>query len=124
MGIIPKNLAKGKLIEVATTNIFNTQIDIVNLRNNDQNQIPTPLSDALRRDLSINSMFYNINEQKVEDFTQRGIKDLEQGIINTPVDSFVAILNISKLLTDHTSAKSWKYIFNGFKSTPFVITLE
>ena len=91
MGIIPKNLAKGKLIEVATTNIFNTQIDIVNLRNNDQNQIPTPLSDALRRDLSINSLFYNINEEKVEDFSGRGIKDLEQGIIDTPIEAEIAL---------------------------------
>ena len=29
----------------------------------------TPLQDALRRDLTINALFYNINEEKVEDFT-------------------------------------------------------
>ena len=32
--------------------------------------IGTPLEDAQRRDFTINSMFYNINEEKIEDFTQ------------------------------------------------------
>ena len=88
MGIIPKNPKKGKNIEVATTNICNTSIDFITLRS-------SPLADAELRDISINSLFYNINEQKVEDFTKRGIKDLENGIINTPVEPEVAILNDS-----------------------------
>ena len=29
-------------------------------------------------------MFYNINEQKVEDFTGRGIQDLQDGVIDSP----------------------------------------
>jgi len=88
MGIIPKNPKKGKNIEVTTTNICNTSIDFITLRS-------SPLVDAELRDISINSLFYNINEQKVEDFTKRGIKDLENGIINTPVEPEVAILNDS-----------------------------
>jgi len=32
--------------------------------------------DAYRRDLTINSMFYNINTKTVEDFTEQGINDL------------------------------------------------
>ena len=95
MGIIPKNPEKGKNIEVTTTNICNTSIDFVDLRVDEKNSVTPGLFDAQLRDISINSMFYNINEQKVEDFTQRGIKDLEQGIINTPVNSDVAILNDS-----------------------------
>ena len=95
MGIIPKNPEKGKNIEVTTTNICNTSIDFVDLRVDEKNNVTPGLFDAQLRDISINSMFYNINEQKVEDFTQRGIKDLEQGIINTPVNSDVAILNDS-----------------------------
>ena len=98
LGIIPKNEKKGKNIEVATTNICNTSIDFVRLRTNKKDEIPTPLSDAELRDLSINSLFYNINEQKVEDCTGRGIKDLENGIINTPVEPEVAILNDSFII--------------------------
>lgn len=35
--------------------------------------IGTPEEDAYRRDLTINSLFYNVNEQKIEDFTGKGI---------------------------------------------------
>jgi len=37
----------------------------------------TPLEDAERRDLTINSLFYNIQEGKVEDMTGKGIEDLK-----------------------------------------------
>ena len=54
-----------------------------------------PEEDAKRRDLTINSMFYNITTGKVEDFTGRGRADLnnvdEQGqrqiILRTPLDA-------------------------------------
>ena len=98
MGIIPKNPEKGKNIEVTTTNICNTSIDFVDLRLDEKRKLIPGLYDAELRDISINSMFYNINEQKVEDFTKRGIKDLEQGIINTPVNPDVAILNDSFII--------------------------
>ena len=58
----------------------------------DNSRIPeikpgTPEEDAARRDLTINALFYNINEQKVEDFTGKGISDLKNSIIRTPIDS-------------------------------------
>ena len=46
----------------------------------------TPQEDAMRRDLTINSMFYNIITQKVEDMTGMGIKDLISNTIRTPLD--------------------------------------
>ena len=46
----------------------------------------TPEEDALRRDLTFNSLFYNINEKKVEDFTGKGIDDLREGICRTPLE--------------------------------------
>jgi tRNA nucleotidyltransferase (CCA-adding enzyme) len=46
----------------------------------------TPLQDALRRDLTINALFYNINEERVEDFTGKGLDDLRDGIIRTPLE--------------------------------------
>ena len=87
VGIIQQNVEKGKNLETATIKINKRWIDLVNLRCEDKNKIGTPLTDAERRDLSINSLFYNINEGKVEDFTNKGIKDLENGIIETPIDA-------------------------------------
>lgn len=48
----------------------------------------TAEEDSLRRDLTINCIFYNINEDKIEDFTGRGLSDLKNKIINTPLDPY------------------------------------
>jgi tRNA nucleotidyltransferase (CCA-adding enzyme) len=56
-------------------------------------KIGTPLEDALRRDLTINSLFYNINKKEVEDFTGKGIEDLKHGIIRTPLDPLQTFLD-------------------------------
>jgi tRNA nucleotidyltransferase (CCA-adding enzyme) len=59
---------------------------------NDNSRIPdikpaTPQEDAYRRDLTINSIFYNIITNKIEDFTGKGIKDLISNTIRTPLES-------------------------------------
>ena len=56
-------------------------------------EIGTPTEDAYRRDLTINSMFYNINQEKVEDWCGNGISDLRQGIIRTPLDPLQTFLD-------------------------------
>ena len=45
----------------------------------------TPQEDALRRDITINALFYNLATSQVEDMTGVGIKDLITGTIRTPV---------------------------------------
>ena len=50
-------------------------------------EIGTPLEDAYRRDLTINSLFYNINTNMIEDFTMRGIDDLKHRIVRTPLSA-------------------------------------
>ena len=50
-----------------------------------QMEFGTPLQDAMRRDLTINSLFYNLNTSLVEDFTEMGLKDLQSGTIRTPL---------------------------------------
>ncbi|XWS24807.1 hypothetical protein CRYUN_Cryun27aG0016400 [Craigia yunnanensis] len=73
--------------------LFDLWIDFVNLRCEDYSEnsrIPTMKfgtaeEDAYRRDLTINSLFYNINTNSVEDFTKRGIEDLKFGRIVTPL---------------------------------------
>ena len=48
-------------------------------------QIGTPLQDALRRDFTINTLFYNINRDVVEDMTGCVLRDLSLQIIRTPL---------------------------------------
>jgi tRNA nucleotidyltransferase (CCA-adding enzyme) len=49
-------------------------------------QPATAQEDAQRRDLTINSMFYNIDTKEIEDFTGKGITDLITNTIRTPLD--------------------------------------
>ncbi|KAI9346722.1 hypothetical protein DFJ73DRAFT_626223 [Zopfochytrium polystomum] len=91
---IDSNPDRSKHLETATTKVFGQLIDFVNLRTEsyqEDSRIPsmefgTPEEDALRRDITINSLFFNLHTQKVEDFTGKGLADLEAGHIRTPID--------------------------------------
>ncbi|XP_015583667.1 tRNA nucleotidyltransferase cca2 isoform X2 [Ricinus communis] len=93
LGIIPRNPDQSKHLETARMRLFDLWIDFVNLRCEDyteDSRIPTMKfgtaeEDAFRRDLTINSLFYNINTSSVEDLTERGIEDLKFGKIVTPL---------------------------------------
>ncbi|XP_062172773.1 tRNA nucleotidyltransferase cca2 [Alnus glutinosa] len=94
VAVIPCNPEQSKHLETARMRLFDTWIDFVNLRceeYSDNSRIPamqkfgTAEEDAYRRDLTINSMFYNINTDSVEDLTKRGIADLKSGRIVTPL---------------------------------------
>lgn len=39
----------------------------------------------MRRDLTINALFYNLDTRSVEDFSGRGLDDLRAGVICTPL---------------------------------------
>ena len=56
-------------------------------------KIGTPIEDVYRRDLTFNSLFYNINENKIEDFTGKGIEDLENKICRTPLEPLKTFLD-------------------------------
>ncbi|XP_076883179.1 tRNA nucleotidyltransferase cca2-like [Bidens hawaiensis] len=93
IGVIQSNPDQSKHLETARMRLFDIWIDFVNLRSEDyaeNSRIPTMQfgsaeQDAFRRDLTINSLFYNINTSKVEDFTSRGLQDLKSGKIVTPL---------------------------------------
>ncbi|PIN09292.1 tRNA nucleotidyltransferase/poly(A) polymerase [Handroanthus impetiginosus] len=93
IGVIQCNPDQSKHLETARMRLFDIWIDFVNLRAEDYSEnsrIPTMRfgtaeEDAYRRDLTINSLFYNINSSSVEDFTKRGIADLKSGKIVTPL---------------------------------------
>lgn len=90
---IEKNPEKSKHLETATTKIFDTEIDFVNLRSEEYtnlSRIPTinfgtPIQDALRRDATLNALFYNVTTGKIEDLTGKGIEDLQNGLLRTPL---------------------------------------
>ncbi|KKZ67627.1 hypothetical protein EMCG_06687 [[Emmonsia] crescens] len=93
---IEKNPEKSKHLETATTRIFGLDIDLVNLRKEtytDDSRNPlvemgTPAEDALRRDATVNALFYNIHTGMIEDFTGKGLQDMENKIIRTPMAPF------------------------------------
>lgn len=84
---IKANPDQSKHLETATMKIMGRDIDFVHLRTEeytDSSRIPiikvgTAREDAYRRDLTINALFYNINEDIVEDFTGKGLEDLREG---------------------------------------------
>lgn len=43
--------------------------------------------------MTINSLFYNINTSQIEDLTRKGLKDLECGLIRTPLDPQTTFLD-------------------------------
>lgn len=47
----------------------------------------------MRRDLTINSLFYNIMTNEIEDFTNQGISDLENSIARTPLHPEMTFLD-------------------------------
>lgn len=96
LGKIKKNPEKSKQLETITTRIFGLETDFVNLRKeiyvedsrNPTMEFGTPQEDALRRDATINALFYNLSSAKVEDFTGRGRQDMQRRIIKTPLPPF------------------------------------
>jgi tRNA nucleotidyltransferase (CCA-adding enzyme) len=92
---INRNVEQSKHLETATAHFMGLDLDFVNLRSEEyaeDSRIPetmgfgTPLQDAERRDLTINSLFYNLHTEKVEDWTEKGIEDIKNGVIRTPLD--------------------------------------
>jgi tRNA nucleotidyltransferase/poly(A) polymerase len=93
---IEANPEKSKNLETATTKIMGIDLDLVNLRKETYNEVSrnpemefgTAEEDAMRRDATINAMFYNLHTCQVEDFTGRGHDDMAAKIIRTPLDPY------------------------------------
>jgi tRNA nucleotidyltransferase (CCA-adding enzyme) len=91
--VISNNPEKSKHLETAVTRINGMSVDFVNLRAEryTETRVPevspgTPEQDALRRDLTINALFYNLFTEEVEDFTGRGLEDIRKRVLATPAD--------------------------------------
>jgi tRNA nucleotidyltransferase (CCA-adding enzyme) len=91
---IEANPEKSKNLETATTKIMGIDLDLVNLRKETYNEVSrnpqmefgTAEEDAVRRDATVNAMFFNLHTCQVEDFTQKGFADMAAKIIRTPLE--------------------------------------
>ncbi|CAK7266154.1 CCA tRNA nucleotidyltransferase, mitochondrial [Sporothrix epigloea] len=90
---VEANPDKSKHLETATVRIFGMDVDFVNLRKetyaadsrNPQMEFGTAEEDALRRDATVNALFYNLSTGLVEDFTG-GLADMAAKRIQTPLE--------------------------------------
>lgn len=85
-----------KTLAVAFLRLFGQEVELLPVRGEEQyrpgdrNPIKVdmnadPESDARRRDLTINAMFYNINTGQLEDYTGEGYDDLLTMTLRTPL---------------------------------------
>lgn len=101
VGLIQKNPDQSKHLETATMRVLGIWLDLVNLRTETYShdsripdvQIGTPLEDALRRDLTINSLYYNVRTKELEDFTGKGFDDIRARVIRTPLPPLTTLLD-------------------------------
>ncbi|KAI1383614.1 uncharacterized protein F4822DRAFT_82775 [Hypoxylon trugodes] len=97
---IARNPEKSKHLETTTIKLFGYDVDFVNLRKetysedsrNPQMEFGTAEEDALRRDATVNALFYNLNTGKVEDFTT-GLIDMKSKLIRTPLEPFQTFMD-------------------------------
>ncbi|KAL8988623.1 MAG: hypothetical protein Q9177_002332 [Variospora cf. flavescens] len=90
---IEANPEKSKHLETVATKILGFDIDLVNLRKetysedsrNPQIEFGNPVEDALRRDATVNALFYSLEKCEVEDLTDHGLNDIRDKIIRTPL---------------------------------------
>ncbi|GAP92306.2 putative cca tRNA mitochondrial [Rosellinia necatrix] len=97
---IARNPDKSKHLETTTIRLFGFDVDFVNLRKetysedsrNPQVEFGTAEEDALRRDATVNALFYNLSTSRVEDFTT-GLDDIKSQLIRTPLEPFQTFMD-------------------------------
>jgi tRNA nucleotidyltransferase (CCA-adding enzyme) len=97
---IARNPDKSKHLETTTIKLLGFDVDFVNLRKetytedsrNPQMEFGTAEEDALRRDATVNALFYNLHTSQVEDFTT-GLEDMESKRIRTPLGPFQTFMD-------------------------------
>lgn len=109
---IKANVERSKHLETTCIEMHGLSIDFANLRSETygdsrvpQIEIGTPLTDAQRRDLTINAIFFNINEGELEDLVG-GLKDIETMVLRTPLGAKKSFmddpLRVLRLLRFHS----------------------
>lgn len=101
VAVIQSNPDQSKHLETAKVKVQGVEVDFVNLRSESYtstSRIPeiefgTAEQDALRRDFTINALFYNIGSGNVEDLTGKGLQDLRSGLIRTPLPALQTFMD-------------------------------
>ncbi|PWN50985.1 hypothetical protein IE53DRAFT_386693 [Violaceomyces palustris] len=101
IGRIAANPEQSKNLETATARVMGLSLDFVNLRKESYepgSRIPimsfgTAKEDAERRDITINSLLYNVHTRQVEDHTGLGLRDLQARLIRTPLPPLTTFLD-------------------------------
>lgn len=94
--------ANSRHLETAAVFLEEQSLDFVQLRTEqyaelEDSRIPhtigpaTPKEDALRRDFTVNALFYNLHTRQVEDCTGLGLHDLAHAILRTPLQPCVTV---------------------------------
>ena len=97
---VARNPDKSKHLATSTIKLCGLDVDFVNLRRetytedsrNPVVEFGTAEEDALRRDASVNALFYNLGNGEVEDFVG-GLEDLGRGLIRTPLEPLQTFLD-------------------------------
>lgn len=100
ISVIKVNPEKSKHIETAQLTVMGFPLEFCHLRHDaycDVTRVPTvrpgsPLEDALRRDFTVNALFYNLHTQLVEDYTS-GLEDIRKSLLRCPLDPRVTFLD-------------------------------
>jgi tRNA nucleotidyltransferase (CCA-adding enzyme) len=101
-GVTACNPDQSKHLATARMKVLGVWVDLVNLRTETYAQVDsripdvaigTPLEDAMRRDLTINALFYNVNTGDVEDFTGHGVSDIRARVVRTPLAPLTTLLD-------------------------------
>lgn len=103
VALIVPSPATSRHLETATVRLDGVDLDFVQLRTEDYamsagNRIPsnisagTPQQDSVRRDFTVNALYYNIHTGIVEDFTGQGLGDLKRALLRTPLESRTTLL--------------------------------
>lgn len=93
IGEVKTNPDRSKHLATACFRLHGIWLDVNSLRNENYAQdsrIPTtslgtPEEDARRRDFTINSLFYRLDDRSVEDLVGNGFSDLASRLIRTPL---------------------------------------
>lgn len=101
--VIEPNPENSRHLETAVVMLDGQAFDFVGLRTEvygEKGRVPTtvsspdatPKDDAMRRDFTVNALFYNVHTRAVEDPTGTGLRDLRRGVLRTPLRTAAATL--------------------------------
>eukprot|EP00758_Cryptobia_borreli_P004418 Tbor_TRINITY_DN4361_c0_g1::TRINITY_DN4361_c0_g1_i1::g.7778::m.7778 len=100
ISVVKTNPEKSKHIATAQMIVLGSPLEFCHLRHDeytDVSRVPTvrpgtPKEDALRRDFTVNCLFYNLHTKEVEDFST-GLDDLQTKILRTPLKPMETFLD-------------------------------